>query len=66
MTSSPRTWRRSSHSSSGGNVNCVEAASCSRRTVAIRDSKQAPGPILTITPTEWTALLTTLKSETSS
>jgi hypothetical protein len=52
-------WRKSSYSGSEGG-DCVEVAT--RPTaVHIRDSKSAPttGPILTVSPTTWTAFLST-------
>ncbi|GAA2347294.1 DUF397 domain-containing protein [Streptomyces cuspidosporus] len=51
----PLIWKKSSHSSGEGGQ-CVEVA----RTVGavhIRDSKRTTGPVLTVTPTEWTAFL---------
>jgi hypothetical protein len=51
-------WRKSSYSSGtgGGNSTCVEVA-FSGPTVAIRDSKNAPGPVLTLPANAWTAFI---------
>lgn len=46
---------RSSYSS--GNGECVEVARNIPGTVAVRDSKDADGPILRLTPGTWTAFL---------
>lgn len=45
-------WHKSSYSS-GGDGDCVEVAACPT-TVHVRDSKQAPGPQLALSPTAWT------------
>lgn len=42
---------KSSHSSSGGE--CVEVARNIPRTVAVRDSKDADGPIVRLTAVSW-------------
>ncbi|GAA2101667.1 DUF397 domain-containing protein [Actinomadura alba] len=52
-------WRKSSHSGSGEGE-CVEVARADRL-VAVRDSKNPNGPMLTVTPTEWHTLLTSIK-----
>jgi hypothetical protein len=44
---------KSSHSS--GNGECVEVARNIPGTVAVRDSKDADGPILRFTPSAWNA-----------
>ena len=44
-------WRKSTFSSHNG---CVEVARIHEH-VAVRDTKDPSGPILTFTPTEWTA-----------
>jgi Domain of unknown function (DUF397) len=51
-------WRKSSFSGGegGGNDNCVEVA-LSGSTTAVRDSKNAAGPILVLPATAWSALL---------
>lgn len=48
-------WRTSSYSSTTGG-NCVEVA-VAADTVAVRDSKNATGPVLTFDPTAWSAFL---------
>ncbi|MFI6014015.1 DUF397 domain-containing protein [Streptomyces sp. NPDC051243] len=42
-------WRKSSHSSDQGG-DCVEFAETPHTTIAIRDSKNPAGPILTLSP----------------
>ena len=46
-------WRRSTHSDSSGG-NCVELAGLPAE-IAVRDSKDPDGPVLTFTPDEWRA-----------
>ncbi|KUO19686.1 DUF397 domain-containing protein [Streptomyces dysideae] len=46
---------KSSHSS--GNGECVEVARNIPGTIAVRDSKDADGPILRLMPKSWTAFL---------
>jgi len=45
-------WRKSSYSGSNGG-GCVEIASGQAAMVAVRDSKDPEGPVLTFTPGEW-------------
>jgi hypothetical protein len=45
-------WRKSSYSSGNGG-NCVEIAGNLRDTVAVRDSKDPDGPVLTLTSAQW-------------
>ncbi|CRK61208.1 hypothetical protein [Alloactinosynnema sp. L-07] len=52
-------WRKSSFSG-GDNNNCVEL-NLAPAISAIRDSKNPTGPVLTLTPTAWSALLHTTK-----
>ena len=47
-------WRKSSHSSDEGG-DCLEIATCPH-TVNLRDSKVPDGPILSLSPTAWSAL----------
>jgi hypothetical protein len=49
----PATWRKSSLSGTNG---CVEIAFVNER-VAVRDSKDRRGPVLTFTPNEWKAFV---------
>ena len=46
-----RTWRKSSHSGSNGG-NCIEITAAPG-TVAIRDSNNPGGPVLTFTGQNW-------------
>ncbi|MGW4680423.1 DUF397 domain-containing protein [Micromonospora taraxaci] len=47
-------WRTSTRS--GGEGNCVEVAGFAE-TVGVRDSKDRQGPVLTFTPSAWTAFV---------
>ncbi|WUH96259.1 DUF397 domain-containing protein [Spirillospora sp. NBC_00431] len=53
-------WRKSSRSSSNMDE-CVEVAQA-KRAVAVRDSKDPDGPVLTFALRAWGAFLTTLKT----
>jgi hypothetical protein len=53
------TWRKSSRSDSA-NGNCVEVATNLAGVVAVRDSKDPSGPVLTITSDEWRTFLSHL------
>jgi hypothetical protein len=57
-------WRKSSHSS-GSEGQCVEVAALAGRrtgrTIAMRDSKDPGGPVLSFTPAEWSLFLGSLK-----
>jgi hypothetical protein len=58
-------WRKSSHSGTSGGTDCVEVADLpgfTTRTIAVRDSKNPDGPKLRLTPAQWSALVTTIKS----
>jgi hypothetical protein len=55
-----RTWRKSSYSGNGGE--CVEVATNPRGIVAIRDSKNPAGPVLTVSRDEWTAFIVRIRS----
>ncbi|MEV1239327.1 DUF397 domain-containing protein [Nonomuraea sp. NPDC049750] len=56
MDLSGAVWRKSSRSGSNGGQ-CVEVASNISGIVAVRDSKDRGGPVLTFTPDEWRAFL---------
>ncbi|HXP21007.1 MAG TPA: DUF397 domain-containing protein [Streptosporangiaceae bacterium] len=49
-------WRKSSYSGDNGG-NCVEVAGNLPGAVAVRDSKDPSGPVLTFTPAEWHAFV---------
>lgn len=53
-------WRKSSHSSSQ-TQECVEVTHA-RQVVAVRDSKDPDGPVLTFGRSAWIAFLNTLKT----
>ncbi|MGW0832253.1 DUF397 domain-containing protein [Streptomyces prunicolor] len=48
-------FTKSTYSSGEPHGECVEVARNIPTTIAIRDSKQANGPLLQLTPTTWTA-----------
>ncbi|MGH3860160.1 DUF397 domain-containing protein [Actinokineospora sp.] len=48
-------WRKSSYSS-GGQTDCVEVALAADR-ARIRDSKNAPGPVLAVDVATWTVFV---------
>jgi hypothetical protein len=54
-------WRKSSYSEPNGG-NCVEVAVLPDA-VALRDSKNPSGPALVVTPSEWRAFLTAVRSD---
>ena len=49
-------WRKSTRSGSNGG-DCVEVADNLSGLVAVRDSKDPSGPVLTFTPAAWTAFI---------
>jgi len=54
-------WRKASRSSSNGG-NCVEVARNLPGVVAVRDSKNPHGPVLTISRDDWAAFITRLQA----
>jgi hypothetical protein len=54
-------WRKSSYSSNGGGE-CVEVTSGLRGDVAVRDSKDPAGPVLTVTPDDWQVFTSAIKA----
>lgn len=54
-------WRKSSYSGNGGG-NCVEVASLADGTIAVRDSKNPDGPVLTFTPAGWREFIGSVKA----
>lgn len=54
-------WRKSSHSGNEGRV-CVEVAALVDRGVALRDSKDVDGPVLSVAPSAWASLLADIKT----
>lgn len=53
-------WHKSSYSGNGGN--CVEVASGRPGVVAVRDSKNPDGPVLSFSPNEWARFIARLKA----
>lgn len=49
-------WRKASYSANNGGA-CVEVARNIPGIVAIRDSKDPDGPVLTFTPQQWRSFL---------
>jgi hypothetical protein len=54
------TYRKSSRSTAAGN--CVEVADLSGGHRAVRDSKDAAGPILTFASSEWAAFTAAIRT----
>jgi hypothetical protein len=54
-------WHKSSYSGNGG-ADCVEVARDLPRTVAVRDSKDPHGPVLTMEPTDWREFIAEVKA----
>ena len=54
-------WRKASRSSSNGG-DCVEVARNLPGTVAVRDSKDPHGPVLTVSTDEWASFITRLRA----
>jgi len=55
-------WRKSSYSGNGG-AECVEVACNLIRTVAVRDSKDPRGPVLTVAPAGWHSFIANVKAD---
>jgi hypothetical protein len=53
-------WRISSYSANGST--CVEVARNLPGIIAVRDSKDPHGPVLILTPADWSAFLVGLKA----
>ena len=53
-------WRTSTHS--GQNGSCVQVAANLPGIVAVRDSKNPPGPELIFTPGEWRRFATSIRT----
>jgi Domain of unknown function (DUF397) len=54
-------WRKSSYSGNGG-ATCVEVARDLPGRVAVRDSKNPAGPVLTVQPESWQAFTNAIKA----
>ena len=54
-------WRKSTYSGGNGGE-CVEVATNIPGIVAVRDSKNPDGPVLTFTRDEWRAFLNKIKN----
>jgi hypothetical protein len=54
-------WRKSSRSGDNGGA-CVEVARNLPRTVAVRDSKDPHGPVLTVAPAGWRDFIADVKA----
>jgi hypothetical protein len=55
-------WRKSSHSSGGQQGSCVEVARGLPGFVAVRDSKDPHGPVLTVEPGAWADFIIRIRS----
>ncbi|MFB4309637.1 DUF397 domain-containing protein [Actinomadura sp. GTD37] len=55
-------WHKSTHSN-GGEGGCVEVADNLPGVVAVRDSKDPDGPVLTFVPAEWRSFVESVQEE---
>jgi Domain of unknown function (DUF397) len=55
-------WRKSSYSNGGQQGSCVEVARNLPSIVAVRDSKDPGGPVLTVAPAEWRTFIAGVKA----
>ncbi|TDC68358.1 DUF397 domain-containing protein [Actinomadura sp. GC306] len=53
-------WRTSSYSGSEGQE-CVEVAALMDQGIALRDSRDVDGPVLSVAPSAWASLLAGIK-----
>ncbi|MFD8933904.1 DUF397 domain-containing protein [Streptomyces sp. NPDC059578] len=56
------TWRKSSHSSSGGGA-CVEVANGFVDAIPVRDSKIPHGPVLVFAADDWSYFVAAVKGD---
>lgn len=56
------TWRTSSYSGDNGG-NCVQVGATGYGVVAVRDSTNLRGPVLTFTPRAWTTFAEQVKTD---
>jgi hypothetical protein len=61
MESSRLNWRQASYSGTNGG-GCVEVATNKPGAVAVRDSKNPHGPLLSIEPAEWRDFIAEVKA----
>ncbi len=54
-------WHKSTYSNGNGG-NCVEVAANLPGIVAVRDSKNPDGPVLTVSRDEWASFITRLRA----
>lgn len=54
---------KSSYSGGNSGQECVEVARNIPRTVALRDSKRAEGPVVTVAPAAWDAFTADLRRQ---
>ena len=59
--SDSREWRKSSYSGTG--ANCVEVCTGEHGAVAIRDSKNVPGPELAVSGQAWSEFVQGIKHD---